>query len=242
MESISIYCREDEKYPIKPYDFGAANDYKFMRQNYLKSDFRYDFVQYFQRLLAERMKWETLYSCKIVYNPMACIANLLTVHIYLAEPSVTGIISQQLEKDKGHPVFDCFDTALEQFPLPAAKEHLIRVVLEDTCNICLSYFVNLRYAALKKAVMDSFPVVEGADYYGCYFYLILSKACDLEQLKKEGTLEAMKRACYAALVKSTSEQKELPYARFHIKVDNSGIYQEKGSRCFFDEYMDTFLI
>lgn len=243
MESALIYCTEDDRYAVKPDAFGSYMQYCYMIQKYRKQDFRYSFIQYFQQLLEERLDWK-IYTSKITYRPTAYLANLLNVTVYLENISYGYIITQQLEKDKEHLVFTCFYEALEKYPLPAAREYLIRVLVESADTVRMNCFMEKRYAAVREAIPKLFPIVEYVDFLSQYLCLILRKNSDLKRLLREGRLEQLRHACYQELINRLDFQQEMPYEKFHIKIDNSGIYQEKGSRVFFEteEYFNALIV
>ncbi len=233
MESALIYCREDEKYPFKPCGCRPGEEYNYMMQEYAPGDFRYRFVKYYKELLSLRLHFNIL-NCKITYNPIAGWADLLMITIYPAEASEKRIISQRVEEDKEHPVFTCFYQALERYPLPGAREHMLHAVIEDTFDIRLKFFVNKAYRLWKNALKSRFPEVEEADFNGENIYVFLKKGSNMKALQAEGVLEKMREACYDEIIKYAGNRKGLPYEIFHIKIDPSGIYQERGSRYYFD--------
>lgn len=156
------------------------------------------------------------------------------ITIYLEDASEKRIISQRVEEDKAHPVFSCFYQALKRYPLPGANEHILHVVLEDTQGIRMKYFTNKAYISWKNALENLFPEVEDANFNGTDIYVFLKKDSNLEKLKSESSLEMMRQTCYSEIVKCAGSKRGLPYDAFHIKADNSGIYQERGSRYYWD--------
>lgn len=243
MESALIYCKEDEKYTVKPDALGDYMQYCYMIQKYKSQDFRYSFIQYFQQLLEKQLGWK-VYTCKITHRPTAHLASFIDVTVYLEDILYGYNITQQLEKDRDHPVFFYFYKALEQFPLPAVNEHLIRVFVESAHNVRMACFTQKRLAAVKESLPKMFPIVEDVGYLSQYLCLLLKKNSDLKRLYRDGKLEHMRKICYQELINRSDYQRELPYDKFHIKIDNSGIYQEKGSRIFFEteEYFNALIV
>ncbi len=243
MESALVYCKEDEKYAVKPDAFGSYMQYCYMVQQYTPQDFRYSFIKYFMQLLEKQLDWK-VYNCKITYSATAYLANLLDVKVYLEDINYDYIITQQLEKDKKHPVFSCFYEALGRFPLPAVEEHLMRVLVTSAANVRMDCFIQKGFSAVKNNIPKMYPKVEDAGYLSRYLCLILKKKSDLKQLSRSGKLEQLRKACYQELVNRADFRREMPYDKFHIKVDASGIYQEKGSRIFFEteEYLHALIV
>lgn len=241
MESAMIYEKQDEKYFVKRSDFSSYQQYCYMVQKYTPQDFRYPFTQYYAQVLKARLNWN-LYTCKIYYDPNLPV--LLNVVLYLEEPVSPYILTQQLEKDKDHLAFSCFYETLERFPLPAVKEHRLRIFVENADYIRIAGFTLNKFGPLRETLRRLFPFVETADFMSVQVCVILRKGCDLKRLSESGQLERLRRICYQSLVNRTDFQRELPYGRFHIKVDNSGIYQERGSRFFFEteEYFNALTV
>lgn len=232
MESAVIYEKQDERYPIKRNGFGSYQQYCYMVQTYTPQDFRYSFTQYYIQVLKARLN-RNVYTCKIYYDPN--LPALLNVVLYMDEPVTSYMLTQDLEKDRDHPAFSCFYEALERFPLPAVKEHRLRIFVENADRIRMAGFISNKLGPLKDTLRRSFSFVETADFMSVQVCVILRKDCDLKRLR---------RVCYQSLVNRAELQRELPYGRFHIKVDNSGIYQDRGSRFFFEteEYFNALQV
>lgn len=241
MESAMIYLKQDEKYATKSQGFSSYQKYCYMVEKYAPQDFRYSFTQYYAQILKKRLNWN-VYTYKIYYDPNLPV--LLNVDLYLEEPADSCMLTQQLEKDMDHPAFSCFYEALERFPLPAVKEHKLRLFVERADRIRMAGFISNKLGSLKDILRRQFSFVETVNFLSVQVCVILRKDCNLKQLLETGQLERLRKVCYLELVNRADFQQELPYGRFHIKVDNSGVYQERGSRIYFEteEYFHALQI